>query len=303
MALRREESEGELSESEKLRRVYTETDPNGFDATGHASQVFPGRYPVEWSEVTSTWFGAFDLGWVGEARTVDYQAPHFPALWPRPSRTHNGPALFPRLSTSERWLKSGAFPRKRRDARGGQFKTRLTRTEARLIARASDDPNDERPDGLEPWEAQQDVAQFQRWNAKLPLTRNVRTGKATADTWAILLDAAGWVDTLAAYGDSVEAVWLARMAGTREQTRRHVDRWAFNVMLGDPDWLRAIYRLSAREGEAVSLYLHGFKQEAIATWLGVEPSTAKEFLDRARRKMRELVSVVPLDRTLKNGGA
>jgi len=156
---------------------------------------------------------------------------------------------------------------------------------------------------LEPWEAQQDVYQFQKWNAKLALTRNVRTGRATADTRAILLDAAGWVDILAAYGDSAEPTWLARMTGSREEARRQIDQWAFNEMLGDRDWLRAVYRLTPKEGETMSLYLHGFKQEAIATWLGVKPSTAKEFLDRARAKMRGLVSVVPLDRTLKNGGA
>jgi DNA-binding CsgD family transcriptional regulator len=173
-------------------------------------------------------------------------------------------------------------------------KKQLTRPEARLVERAK---KADRASGINPnedrweWEYEQDAAAFQSWRAKLPLTRNVRTGRVTADTRAILLDAAGWVDTLGTHGDSV--LWRARMAGSREQARMHTNDWAFNAMLVDVAWLRAVYRLSPQQADIMRSHIRGIRREAIAIHLGVGVESVKEQLARALKKIRDSWGLSP----------
>jgi len=280
MALRREEAEDEpvpgcacvLTDGWVRRcavcvlarslELYAEVDP-------HCPRTYPGPYPAQLSAVESSSFGTFELGWIGVARAVDGQGLHTPASWP---------ALANRWKL-ERWLKARkSLPpllENKGTTRGGHMKAPLTRAEARLIARHADGADDERLDEREPWEAQQDLYQFQRWREKLPKTRNVL---GPAQLSPDVHFAAGQVD--------------ARRFNRVEAEAYLADRqWA--AMIGDREWLRAIYRLSAREALAMRLYLHGDKQELIATLLGVASGTAKEFLDRARKKMRDTCGLSP----------
>jgi DNA-binding CsgD family transcriptional regulator len=170
----------------------------------------------------------------------------------------------------------------------------LTRPEARLVGSAK---KADRASGINPnvdrweWEYEQDAFAFGSWRDELPMTRNVKLRRPSIHFKTDVHIAAGLVDSWIA--ETQPERLGTHMWGSLEQAAMHIDEWAFNAMLVDAGWLRAVYRLSPQQGNIMRFYLKGLRRETIAANLGIGVESVKEQLARALKKIRDLWGLSP----------
>jgi hypothetical protein len=178
----------------------------------------------------------------------------------------------------------------------GDGQRRHSRKVARLVKRKngvfdtrrySDKSPAGEDDGKTAREKEHDVAAFLDWQQRLPETLNL-PGKLR-ESFEVRLAA------------SLIEWFNGRPVSILYSVERRRWRQRYEAMLRDPKWLQKVYGLSRQQAAMFAFWLDGVGQPATAESFGVEVSSVKTQLDRARAKVRA-AHFVPLERTLKVGG-